>query len=149
MVVKVFIVATFSLCLFALAAGVSYSVRYETIPNAEIVALQSELQALQDQAAELEAAANLKPVAQSWLAVQAMLEPYPDLVWQVTEYSDDAAAGQRRGWRAILVATPDLLLPLMHRIQQTVPAEVLEVQLSGQQSVLSIHILGTLIEESH
>jgi len=148
MVIKVLIVATLSLCLFVLAAAVSYSMRYEPLSDDERVALQGELRALQDQAAALEVAANLKPVAQSWLAVQEMLAPYPDVVWQVNEYSDDAAA-PRRGWRALLIATPDLLLPLMRRIQQTVPAEVLEVQLNGQQSVLSIHILGTLVEESH
>ena len=136
-----------AICIFALSAVLSYLFKYERASDSNskihIKALEDDLQSLEDQIQALQNAEELIPVEQNWLAVQKIIDRYPDLIWQASE-DLELSTNTENAWGAVMIASPDLLLPLMRLIQRTVPAEVSEIQLERQQGVLFINILGIL-----
>lgn len=136
-----------SVCVFILSTVSSYLYNDERISDSDfgndIEALEQELLFLKEQAQVLEKTEALMPVERNWLTVHRIIDRYPDLVWRASEDLEIATATEN-AWSGVLIASPDLLLPLMRLIQSKVPAEVSEIQLDRQQSVLLINILGIL-----
>ena len=141
-------VGVISVCVFALSAVLSYKANYDfTSDNAadDIEALEHELRELKDQIQILELEKELMPIEHNWLAVLEIIARYPDVIWRAGEDLGIAKNTEtNNAWHAVMIAAPDLLLPVMRLIQRTVPAEVSEIQLNRQQSVLSVNVLGVL-----
>ena len=145
--IKILLIVVVAICAFALSAAVSYLIKYERASDdaseMDVKVLEDDLQSLKDQMQALENAEELIAVERNWLAVQRIVDRYPDLIWQASE-GLEISTGTDNAWSAVMIASPDLLLPLMRLIQRTVPAEVSEIQLERQQGVLLINILGIL-----
>ena len=149
MTINVFVVSLTVLCVFALSAVSSYAVNYKSISDnasvADATALDDELRLLNKRIQALEGQEELLPIESNWLTVQKIIAQYPDVAWRAAEALDIATETEiNNGWQAMIIASPDLVLPVMRRIQKAVPAEVLEIQLNQQQGVLLINILGLL-----
>ena len=139
------IIVVASVCVYVCAAVVSYMFNDAQVRDSDsdidIGALENELHALEDQIQALKGAQTLIPVEKNWLTVQRIIARYPELIWRASE--DLGIANEtENAWRAVMIASPDLLFPVMRSIQSTVPAEVSEIQLDRRQGVLLINILG-------
>lgn len=135
--------------IFALAVLASYAINYQTLAAAtadtDIVVMENNLAAINKQIHTLEHEADLMPITQSWLKVLEIVEQYPNVAWQVNENAAIAGDGETSNvWHAVMIAPPDLVMPVMRTIQRTVPAEVSDIQLNQRQGVLSINILGVV-----
>ena len=149
MTVNVLTVGLTTVCVFALSAVSSYAVNYKSISDNASVAdakvLDDELRLLNKRIQALEDREELLPIKSNWLTVQKIIAQYPDVAWRTAEDLDITTETEiNNGWQAMIIASPDLVLPVMRRIQKAVPAEVLEIQLNQQQGVLLINILGIL-----
>ena len=149
MTINVLTVGLSAVCVFALSAVSSYAVNYRSIYDngavADATALDDELRLLNTRIQALEGQEELLPIESNWLTVQKIIAQYPDVAWRAAEDLDIATETEiNNGWQAMIIASPDLVLPVMRRIQKAVPAEVLEIQLNQQQGVLLINILGLL-----
>ncbi len=144
---KLPIIVVASGCIYVCAAVSSYMLNHEQIHDGDsdigIGALEDELRTLEDQIQVLKGARMLMPVEENWLTVQKIIARYPELIWRASE-DLEIANETENAWRAVMIASPDLLLPVMRLIQSTVPAEVSEIQLDRRQGVLLINILGTI-----
>ena len=136
-----------SVCIYVCTAVLSYMFNDAQVRDGDSVidigTLESELLALEDQIQVLESAEPLMPVEKNWLTVQRIVARYPELIWRASE-ALEIASETENAWGAVMIASPDLLLPVMRSIQSTVPAEVSEIQLDRRQGVLLINILGTI-----
>lgn len=145
MITNAFMVGIAPACIFVLAAVSAYITDHRSISDNDIAVLETEYQTLNERIRALETETELMPVELNWLTVQTIIARYPDLIWRAGESleitGDDNIAN---GWEAVMIASPDLVLPVMRLIQNTVPAEVLEVQLNQRQGVLLINVLGVL-----
>ncbi len=144
---KLSITVVASVCIYVCTAVVSYMFNDAQVRDGDSVidigTLESELLALEDQIQVLKGAEPLMPVEKNWLTVQRIVARYPELIWRASE-ALEIASETENAWGAVMIASPDLLLPVMRSIQSTVPAEVSEIQLDRRQGVLLINILGTI-----
>ena len=145
MIKHIFMIAIISLCVFTLSALAAYTMNYNPLSDSDaaldIEKLNNDIATLNEKMQLLQNEEDLMPVAQSWLKVLDIIDQYPDLIW----HSDQHILSEtetHNAWQAMMIASPDLIFPVMHLIQQTVPAEVVEIQLDQRQGVLSINILG-------
>ena len=136
-----------SLCIFACSAVSSYIFKHTLVSDSDsgsdIKVLEDELHALQEQIKVLEDAEALMPVEKNWLIAQKITERYPKLIWRASADLEIANEAEN-AWGAVMIASPDLLLPVVRLIQNKVPAEVSEIQLDQRQGVLLINILGMI-----
>ena len=146
MITNTLMVGIISMCAFAFSALVSYTINDNSISDTDmdvdIAVLRNDLELINQQLQALQSDEDLMPITQSWLQVLEIVEQYPDLVWHVDDSSDNTET--RNAWRAVMIASPDLVLPVMRLIQSTVPAEVSDIQLNQRQGVLSLNILGVV-----
>ena len=144
---KLIIIITVSVCIYLGSAISAYTFNHEQVnagdADIDINAAKSELYALESQIQVLKGAQTLMPIEKNWLTVEKIIEQYPDLIWRASEDLDIASETENT-WGAVMIASPDLLLPVMRSIQKTVPAEVSEIQLDQQQGVLLLNILGMI-----
>ena len=144
---KLTIIVIASVCIYLGSAVLAYMFNHEQIHDSDsdidINALESELHALENQIQVLKGAQTLMPVEKNWLTVQKIIDNYPDLIWRVSE-DLEITSETENAWGAVMIASPDLLLPVMRLIQNTVPAEVSGIQLDRRQGVLLINILGMI-----
>ena len=141
------IIVVVSVCIYAFSAVLSYMFNHDQVHDSDsdinINVLENELHALEAQIQMLEGAQTLMPVEKNWLTVQRIVARYPELIWRASE-DLEIANETENAWGAVMIASPDLLLPVMRLIQSTVPAEVSEIQLNRRQGVLLINILGMI-----
>ena len=147
MISRSLVIVVASLCIFACSAVSSYIFKHGQVSasnsDIDIKALEDELYALKDQIRVLEDAKALIPVEKNWLTVQKIIDRYPELIWRASE-DLEIANEVENAWGAVMIASPDLLLPVVRLIQSKVPAEVSEIQLDQRQGVLLINILGMI-----
>ena len=147
MVSKLMIIATALVCIYLGSAVSVYMFKHEQLHDSDsdvdINALESELHALESQIQVLKGAQTLMPIEKNWLTVQKIIDRYPDLIWRASE-DLEILSETENAWGAVMIASPDLLLPVMRLIQNTVPAEVSGIQLDQRQGVLLINILGII-----
>ena len=144
---KLTIIVIALVCIYLGSAVSAYMFNHEQLHDSDsgidIDVLESELHALESQIQVLKGAQTLMPVEKNWLTVQKIIDRYPDLIWRASE-DLEIASETENAWGAVMIASPDLLLPVMRLIQNTVPAEVSGIQLDRRQGVLLINILGII-----